>query len=284
MTADQRRRLELAARVWAATKPTDDAIDRDVMRVARRIRAPKRRDPFRRFIAFLIAIVSFGSALAFAATRLPAVTELIASVDNAEPPVLQRSVGRRRGSDGRAASEAATPALAGAQSATDTAAAAESSHVHRTAAQPSAAPASVRRQRAAPSSQGLREHHVPVHEPALSSDQARAAAAAAAGDAEKAKSAKPAADAELEQSRLWRQVSEGLAGGNTALATVALQKLAFSGSDKTRAKARLGLVQLAVSDGDCAVARRLAVGLAELPGADPGVVVRALDAARRCKP
>jgi hypothetical protein len=255
--ANDERRLALAAKVWRATRPSDREVEQHVVRVARRLRTAKRHHPLRRFLAFLIAIVSFGGALAFAASgagilRWPgqdglpkkaAVAGGRAPARAAEPPSASRTSGEPR------------------QAQDESSALSDESGI-RSMPEPSGAAGSAT---PAPSGAGSAE--------------------APAGNAEGRTSAAPAAktgNSAAAETRLWHTVSSALAKDDLTTAAAALRQLATGGSPETRTKARLGLVQLAVSRGDCDRAERLAKGLAADRSTDDKVVSRALSAARTC--
>ncbi len=81
----------------------------------------------------------------------------------------------------------------------------------------------------------------------------------------------------------WRAVDEALDAKDDGRATKALEGLAKSTDPTTRAKARLGLAQLARAKGDCAGAQRIATEVASTPGVDPSVVKRAQSLAAECQ-
>jgi hypothetical protein len=78
-------------------------------------------------------------------------------------------------------------------------------------------------------------------------------------------------------------VDEALAHGDERAAEAALSELETRASDDdTRAKSRLGLAQLALSRGDCDGARRHALAVLALNGAEPKHRERARDIVARC--
>ncbi|GMV15542.1 MAG: hypothetical protein AMXMBFR56_37660 [Polyangiaceae bacterium] len=81
----------------------------------------------------------------------------------------------------------------------------------------------------------------------------------------------------------WRAVDEALDAKDDARAKLALEGLAKSGDATTRAKARVGLAQLAKSKGDCATARGIATEIAGMRGVEPSVVKRAGALASECE-
>lgn len=110
---------------------------------------------------------------------------------------------------------------------------------------------------------------VPVEPPAEATPAAKPAAARSPS------SPAPAAS--------WRAVDEALDAKDDARAKHALEGLAKSNDATTRAKARLGLAQLARSKGDCATAQRLAGEVASMEGVEPSVVKRAAALAGECE-
>jgi hypothetical protein len=82
----------------------------------------------------------------------------------------------------------------------------------------------------------------------------------------------------------WREIDRALAAGDERAARRNLQKLAKDESQDatTRAKARLGLAQLALSRGDCERASAIAGGVARSEGIDEKVVKRAHDIVLKC--
>lgn len=82
----------------------------------------------------------------------------------------------------------------------------------------------------------------------------------------------------------WRQIDQALAAGDERGARRGLQRLAKDESQDptTRAKARLGLAQLALSRGDCERAAAIAGGVARSEGIDEKVVKRAHDIVLKC--
>jgi hypothetical protein len=81
----------------------------------------------------------------------------------------------------------------------------------------------------------------------------------------------------------WRAVDEALDAKDDARAKKALGSLAQSSDATTRAKARLGLAQLARSKGDCAEARRLAFEVSAMHDVDPAVAKRAQAIVLECE-
>jgi hypothetical protein len=81
----------------------------------------------------------------------------------------------------------------------------------------------------------------------------------------------------------WADVNAALGSADQSRAESLLLQLADTGHDPdTRAKARLGLAQLAAARGDCDRARVLALGVAAGSGIEMKTVRRALELAVRC--
>jgi len=81
----------------------------------------------------------------------------------------------------------------------------------------------------------------------------------------------------------WADVNAALGAHDTYRAESLLLQLAAGWQDAdTRAKANLGLAQLAASRGDCERARVLSLGVAAAPGIEMKTVRRALELAVRC--
>jgi hypothetical protein len=81
----------------------------------------------------------------------------------------------------------------------------------------------------------------------------------------------------------WADINAALGALDYRRAESLLMQLADHWHDAdTRAKAHLGLAQLAASRGDCERARVLALGVAAAPGIDMKTVRRALELAVRC--
>lgn len=93
----------------------------------------------------------------------------------------------------------------------------------------------------------------------------------------------PAASAAPPDRGSWQAVDSALAAHDEPRAARALEDLARSEDAATRAKARLGLAQLAASHGDCARARSLAQQIAAAPGIPGHLVDRARTIARECR-
>jgi hypothetical protein len=83
----------------------------------------------------------------------------------------------------------------------------------------------------------------------------------------------------------WSDVNEALAVHDRARASELLTRLAEHGPDAdTRAKALLGVAQLAAGAGDCEKGRTLALEVAAQPGIERKTIRRALELASRCAP
>jgi hypothetical protein len=81
----------------------------------------------------------------------------------------------------------------------------------------------------------------------------------------------------------WRQVDEALSAGDSARAQTELERLTRSRDVVTRAKARLGLAQLAASAGDCQRTRSLVAQLSMSPGVPAELIARGRRLALQCK-
>jgi hypothetical protein len=73
----------------------------------------------------------------------------------------------------------------------------------------------------------------------------------------------------------WADVSRALASGDTRAADIALRDLAARGDPSTRAKAKLGIAQLALARGDKARAAALAHQVLSTRGIEPPLAARA---------
>lgn len=80
----------------------------------------------------------------------------------------------------------------------------------------------------------------------------------------------------------WREVDQALGAKDDSRAEKALTGLASSDDPTTRAKAKLGLAQLARSQKDCPRAATLANEVIATPNVDPAVVKRAQSIAKAC--
>ena len=81
----------------------------------------------------------------------------------------------------------------------------------------------------------------------------------------------------------WRAVDEALDARDDAKAKQALEGLAKSDDVTTRAKARLGLAQLARGRGDCTEARRIAFEVAAMRGVELSVIKHAQAIVLECR-
>ena len=91
------------------------------------------------------------------------------------------------------------------------------------------------------------------------------------------------ADTAARRAESWEQVDRALSRNDEAGARRALTGLAESRDAATRAKALLGLAQLAAAQGDCRHARSLAAEIAGTPGASARLSSRARNLARNCR-
>jgi hypothetical protein len=109
----------------------------------------------------------------------------------------------------------------------------------------------------------------------------RARRTATAPGAMAADAKEPASTVDLDST--WADVNAALGSLDYRRAESLLVQLSDAGHDAdTRAKANLGLAQLAASRGDCERARVLALGVAAAPGIEMKTVRRALELAVRC--
>lgn len=265
MTPDEARRLELARRAWNAAQ-CDEEAELATRRLSRRLshRRPS-RDPARRVVGIGAALIAFGAAVAYASSggfSIPFV-ELRAP----EPPAAEspesapaRSLGFAPARGVPAEPEPAAEPEPVPEPKRDRALRAPA--VERS--KPSAAPSDALRERSIESAPASPEAEPPPAEPE----------AASPGEA----SAAPAAP-----SASWADVSRALSEKDDARAQRALSSLGQSSDPETRAKAKLGLAQLAASRGDCDRARALARAVAGSPDADPRTAARARSLARRCQ-
>lgn len=79
----------------------------------------------------------------------------------------------------------------------------------------------------------------------------------------------------------WRDVSQAMSAGDEQRASSLLEALSKDGDAAARAKAKLGLAQLALSRGDCDAARRFASQVSAEQVSGP-LARRAAELARRC--
>jgi hypothetical protein len=113
--------------------------------------------------------------------------------------------------------------------------------------------------------------------------RAAIAGAAIGTDAKDAPSAMGAGNTSDRLESTWADVNTALGSLDYRRAESLLVQLSDGGHDAdTRAKANLGLAQLAASRGDCDRARVLALGVAAAPGIEMKTVRRALELAVRC--
>ena len=114
------------------------------------------------------------------------------------------------------------------------------------------------------------------------SPRIRRAPVAAAATTNESKESIPVNGADRLEST-WADVNAALASLDYRRAESLLIQLSDGGHDAdTRAKANLGLAQLAAARGDCDRARVLALGVAAAPGIEMKTVRRALELAVRC--
>jgi hypothetical protein len=81
----------------------------------------------------------------------------------------------------------------------------------------------------------------------------------------------------------WQAVDEALVAGDDARAARILHALSRSGDAATRAKAKLGLAQLAAEQGDCEKVRALVLEITVTPAVPRPLLVRARRLAAQCR-
>lgn len=126
------------------------------------------------------------------------------------------------------------------------------------------------------------EEHTPPKSAAPSSGSAGSSGSSTNGKHKKASSSDPEAAAAAAASS-WREVDKALGDKDDTRAEKALNGLATSDDATTRAKAKLGLAQLARSQNDCPRATALANEVITMPDVDPVVVKRARVIAKACQ-
>jgi hypothetical protein len=246
MTPEESRRLALAYRAWHEDQPGDVEIGRAVRRMQLKWARP-------RALGFRLRL---GPAFAVAVA-------LIAVLAYATPGSRARitEMSRRALSGlGRGAEPAPIPPVqeqgGGAKS-----------DAHR-AAGPRLAAAS----------------EAPAVDPAAAASAPDLAPDDRSGDEAKERSRAGGSGPNAKRGTSWQDVNRALASGDDVTAAESLGKLERGASDQaTRAKARLGLAQLAVGRGDCRTARRLARSVATLPGLDEKIVHRAHSVLLKCE-
>ena len=273
MSADDARRLELARAAWRAAQTDESDADAAVRRLSRRMATRRPRDPARRVVGLGAALLAFGATVAFAASggvQLPFSGKRSAS----ERPVAlghlpaagvieRRELGTLVGSSATAES-----------SKTETEAEPEA----ETGGERPAAEPKTERVPRQPSAPVPPEAPAPVEPPpsAVPAEPLHEQPESVANDA-------PETAPQPERAPTWRDVGEALAAKDDARARRALDALGKAPDPVTRAKARLGLAQLAASRGDCPRARSLALEVASSPDADARTAARARALAARCR-
>ena len=263
--SDADRRLELARKTWQSMRPSDAEVTWAARRIATRFQ-PRKSTTLARRVRMVSGALATVAGIAYAGVG----------------QWSELDIARwRRTSDAAALEE-------------------NSSASRQQAASPMDSPAS---RATAPRAIAVESLPVPVTEaPALKlKKKARAAAAAAvpnrarhsavAPGAEGApvlvtSSSSPATAILSEKEKIdatWADVSSALASHDATRAEMLLLQLADGGHDvNTRAKAHLGLAQLAASRNDCERTRVLALGVAATPGIEMKTVRRALELAVSC--
>lgn len=247
MSSKEERVLSLAREAWKHAEPTDAESEFAAHRIARRMRRSARPRRSRRPTLILVfAVVALGG-LAFAASGGGWFGQ---SRPSSEGSRVQKAV--------RSGFGAAPASLARVR-----------------VASKALAPKADSPEPTSPEQEGeARAGEPKAAVPAGGSGSAVGAASGAAGSTSSSQ-APPAAS--------WRAVDEALDAKDDARAKKALAGLAGSKDATTRAKARLGLAQLAKSKGDCAEARRLAFEVTAMPDLDPVLFKRARAIVLECE-
>lgn len=254
MTPEERRRLDLAYRVWHDAAPSDAEVERAVRRIsrsARLSRAPARSKvrlgPAMAVAVALVAVLAYASPGSRA--RLG---ELSARVFDRAEQAAGPTVVPSATVPGAGAGAAARPTAPGLS---PRAPAAE--RTPEPPASPSARPATTPHSRT--SAVAPRELEIAPAAPAST-------ARFRTGEA------------------TWQDVNRALAANDEASASELLRDLERTGEDPaTRAKATLGLAQLALGRDDCASAQRLARQVTATPGLDEKIIHRAHTVLIRCE-
>jgi hypothetical protein len=283
MTPDEARRLELARRAWDAQRgDDDDAAERAARRLSRRLSSRRAsRDPARRVVGIGAALIAFGAAVAYASSggfSIPFV-ELSAP----EPPVLETPVAKPMAPRGGGALPAPPVEAEPAEEPEpepelELELAPDAPKPQPATTAPATAHDARRGGRPSNNTQPSSERRVPSTPEALAETGESPATAPTSADDSAATPATSTPGAS------WAEVSRALANKDDERARRALSSLGDSPDPETRAKAKLGLAQLAASRGDCDRARALARAVAGSSEADPRTAARARALARRCTP
>jgi hypothetical protein len=241
---DDSRRLEVARRIWFEAQPSDEEIERAVQRMQARAARPRRRS----------AHVRVGPAFAVAVA-------LIAVLAYAAPGSRSRL------------GELSRKVFGSGATGTDTAAVSPRPSRLTLATGTELAPRSA-------SADSVGSIAAASPEPAFGTPGGERSA-----DSGRERERGSGAPASVRpRGATWQDVNRALAAGDDAQAASALRELEQSSPDgATRAKARLGLAQLALGRGDCSMARRMARSVAATPNLDEKLVHRAHTVLLRCE-
>jgi hypothetical protein len=254
MSSREEQVLALARRAWESGLANDEEVEAGAQRVARRMRARPSRPPrLRRPVAAFAFAVVFGGALAYAASGG---VHWPGSKDTSGPgsAVVTPLHGAVRAGVGSHFFAWKAPVKA-----------------------PSAAPDKAKSAPAedetstAPDRQNPQE--MPSAAPSALPVPSETKSGASAGDNGKAAAA---------AASTWRDVDRALDAKDDARAKHALEGLSKSKDVATRAKAQLGLAQLARSKHDCRTARALALEVVKTPGVEASVSRRAQEIVLMC--
>jgi len=271
MNQGDRERLELAYRVWHADQLSGTELEAGVRRVTRAMRGHRRADPAKRVVSLGAAALALCAALAYGATgggfRLAGPAEPSASE---APSYLSKGA---RATARRAHTLSHATRLEGAKTREQVPVPvleSEALEVDADARDAAEKPAGSSAASASSSSSGAPSG-------AAAPGGKPRAAARKPGAARSATSAEPAANS-------WREVGAALEAEDESRARTLLRDLATDAPDaSTRAKAQLGLAQLAVSRGECNRASAIALRVARTPGVDEKLVDRAHNLVMRCE-
>jgi hypothetical protein len=270
MNPKDSERLEIAYRAWHADRISDTEIELGVRRVTRAMRGHRRFDPAKRVVSLGAAGLALCAALAYGATgggfRRTGPAEPSASET---PSFLGKGVrvSARRADAASQAARARSESESAAEVAPESEAAGGAPE--EALSEPASSNGASQQPNGAAGGAGGKR-------PAGAARPAAGAARGAAG-----KPAKASADAAANS---WREVGQALEAEDESRAHALLKDLATASADaSTRAKAQLGLAQLAVSRGECERASEIALGVARSPGVDEKLVKRAHNLLLRCE-
>jgi hypothetical protein len=261
---DDVARLQLARRAWHATAPTEQQISAGVKRAERSICAGgRRRSSTRRVVSLVLATLVLGAALAYAAQAVlhrvpPSSPKLPQGVGARTPFPTSEPAAPPGGPQTRPRHRLGTPP----RSTPDTI-------QHATSSPPRTSPLALGQ---VPKPGGAAP--APAHQssPTKNAD-APGGSATASGPAHAVAESDPS----------WQAVDEALVAGDDTRAERILHALSSSGDVATRAKAKLGLAQLAARQGDCEKVRSLVLELTLTPDVPRPLVRRARHLAVQCR-